>query len=75
MRNASTVDKQRVSHCIVFLLINILVNPTPLFITKDENLMKNVNLNKQNNCNLNVQNENIRILYKFITLGLGGFIR
>jgi len=75
LRNAPEADKQRISHCILFLLINILVSPTHLFPAKDENMMKNVNLNPQNNCNLKVQNDDIRILYKFITLGLGGFIR
>jgi len=51
--------KQRMSHLILFLIINILTNP-----------------NRENNITgVQVQNNDIRMLYKFITLGLGGFIR
>jgi len=53
MRNSPEEDKQRVSHLILFLLINILTQSTAG----------------------KVQNNDIRMLYKFITLGLGGFIR
>jgi AcrR family transcriptional regulator len=62
---AAEGDKQRVSHWICFLLINILVHPAPLFSEKREKMIKSVNLK--------VQNNDIRILYKFITQGLGGF--
>jgi AcrR family transcriptional regulator len=58
-------DKQRISHLICFLLINILVHPTQLFSAKREKMIKSVNLK--------VQNNDIRELYKFITQGLGGF--
>jgi len=51
--------KQRTSHWILFLLINILTNPTQTKKNSDEK----------------VQNNDIRVLYKFITLGLGGFIQ
>jgi len=50
LRGASEEKKQRTSHWILFLLINILTHP--------DNEM---------------QNDSIRLLYKFITLGLGGF--
>jgi len=53
MRNSPEEDRQRASHLILFLLINILTQSS----TKK------------------VQNNDIRMLYKFITLGLGGFIR
>jgi len=52
LRGASDEKKQRASHWILFLLINILTHP--------DNGM---------------QNDNIRLLYKFITLGLGGFTK
>ncbi|MDR2542099.1 MAG: TetR/AcrR family transcriptional regulator [Treponema sp.] len=44
VREATDEDRQRISHWILFLLINILTS-----------------------------NDNIRLLYKFVTLGLGGF--
>jgi len=56
LKNASESEKQLVSHWILFLLINILVNPTGAFIASADN-------------------NGVRILYKFIILGLGGFIR
>ncbi|GBU28143.1 TetR family transcriptional regulator [Treponema sp. R8-4-B8] len=58
-------DKQRISHMICFLLINILVHPTQIFSVKREDMIKIDNLKAQNN--------DIRMLYKFITQGLGGF--
>jgi AcrR family transcriptional regulator len=58
-------DKQRLSHMICFLLINILVHPTPIFSAEQKKMIKNDNLK--------VQNNDIRVLYKFITQGLGGF--
>jgi AcrR family transcriptional regulator len=51
-------------HWILFLLTNILTQP---FITNNTGQIR-FNSGK-------VQNDDIRILYKFITLGLGGFIR
>jgi len=50
-------EKQRISHWILFLLINIL--------TKQGRTVSAVD----------VQNNDIRVLYRFITLGLGGFKR
>jgi len=58
-------DKQRLSHMICFLLINILVHPTPIFSAEQKKMIKIDNLK--------VQNNDIRVLYKFITQGLGGF--
>jgi len=60
IRDAPEDDKQRVSHWIIFLLINILTHPI-------EETGKIPDSHTQNNC--------IRLLYRFITLGLGGFIR
>jgi len=65
IRDAAEDDKQRISHMICFLLINILVHPTPIFSAKQEKMIKNDNLK--------IQNNDIRVLYKFITQGLGGF--
>ena len=58
-------DKQRISHWICFLLINILMHPTPILSAKQKKMIKIDNLK--------VQNNDIRLLYKFITQGLGGF--
>ena len=59
LQDASEEEKQRASHWILFLLINILSHPNPF----------------TENTRLETQNDDIRLLYKFITLGLGGFIR
>jgi AcrR family transcriptional regulator len=59
LQDATEEEKQRVSHWILFLLINILSHPNPF----------------TENTRLETQNNDIRVLYKFITLGLGGFIR
>lgn len=56
-------EKQRISNWILFLLINILMRS---FFTKD--------INSEFSCQ-KVQNNDIRVLFKFVTLGLGGFIR
>ena len=56
-------EKQRISHWILFLLINILIRP----------YLSNNDL--QNGSYINTQNNDIRILYRLITLGLGGFLR
>jgi len=53
--------KQKISHLILFLLINILMRP---YMSGNEKLTVE-----------DVRNNDIRLLYKFITLGLGGFIR
>ena len=56
LKGAAEEEKQRVSHWILFLLINILTHPD---LSENEK----------------VQNNHIRMLYKFITMGLGGFIQ
>jgi AcrR family transcriptional regulator len=56
LNNAGEEERQRVSHWILFLLINILTRPD---MKTDEE----------------VQNTDIRMLYRFITLGLGGFLK
>ncbi|MCL2804685.1 MAG: TetR/AcrR family transcriptional regulator [Treponema sp.] len=53
LHNSTEEDRQRISHWILFLLINILLHP-----------------NQEK-----TQNNDIRLLYNFITLGLGGFVR
>ncbi|MCL2765691.1 MAG: TetR/AcrR family transcriptional regulator [Treponema sp.] len=58
LRDTTEEEKQKTSHRILFLLINILTNPT-------ENIPSGSQVQK--NC--------IQVLYKFITLGLGGFKR
>ena len=55
MHNAAEEEKQNISHWIMFLLINILINPF--------------------NQKIAASNKDIHILYKFITLGLGGFCK
>jgi len=64
VRAATEDDKQRISHWICFLLINILMHPTQVS-AKQKKMIKFDNLK--------VQNNDIRLLYKFITQGLGGF--
>ena len=59
MRNSTEDDRQRISHWILFLLINILGNHGGIDQISAEK----------------VQNNDVRVLYKFITQGLGGFIR
>jgi AcrR family transcriptional regulator len=63
IRNDTEGEKQRISHWILFLLINILTRPSTT-----ENKPRDFSIKK-------VQNNDIRVLYKFITLGLGGFKR
>jgi AcrR family transcriptional regulator len=72
LRNATEEEKQRISHWILFSLINILTNPNPF--------TKNTGLEKSEYNNFvfiagQEQNNDIRVLYKFITSGLGGFIK
>ncbi|MDR0320704.1 MAG: TetR/AcrR family transcriptional regulator [Treponema sp.] len=62
-QNINEEERQLISHWILFLLINILMHP----YLSDNNF--NVNSNKK------TQNNDIRVLYKLITLGLGGFLR
>jgi len=59
LRNSTEDEKQRTSHWILFLLINILGNHGGIDqIAADK-----------------VPNNDVRVLYKFITQGLGAFIR
>jgi AcrR family transcriptional regulator len=65
VKDAAEDDKQRISHWICFLLISILMHPNPVLSAKQKKMIKFDNLK--------VQNNDIRLLYKFITQGLGGF--
>jgi len=60
-KNSGEEEKRKISHLILFLLINILMRP---YMSGNKNLSVK-----------DVRNDDIRLLYKFITLGLGGFIR
>jgi len=62
LKDNSEDERQRISHWILFLLINILLSP-------------NISDNGKRDCEIKAQNNNIHILYRLITLGLGGFIR
>jgi hypothetical protein len=64
LHNAGDERKQMISHWILFLLIGILMQPNWL-----EKAQK-TDFNFEND-----QKKDIRQLFKFITLGLGGFIR
>jgi AcrR family transcriptional regulator len=61
LSNAGEEEKQLISHWILFLLINTLTR-----FNLPENQPVNYSLN-------NVHNDDIHVLYKFITSGLGGF--
>jgi AcrR family transcriptional regulator len=63
LRNANEDEKQRVSHWILFLLINVLTRP---YLSEED---------RKKTFPVNVENSNLRMLYKFITMGLGGFKR
>jgi AcrR family transcriptional regulator len=56
--------KQQTYHWIIFLLTNILTRP---FMS---NTVRKTKIPSEK-----VQNDDVRVLYKFITMGLGGFIR
>jgi AcrR family transcriptional regulator len=60
-KNSGEEEKRKISHLILFLLINILMRP---YMSGNKDLSVK-----------DVRNDDIRLLYKFITLGLGGFIR
>jgi AcrR family transcriptional regulator len=62
--DAANEEKEKLSHWILFLLINILSRP---YLNKDEWPFEIPSEN--------VQNRDLRMLYKFITLGLGGFTK
>ncbi|MDR0501978.1 MAG: TetR/AcrR family transcriptional regulator [Treponema sp.] len=64
LQNSGEENKRRISHWILFLLINILTHPSMSDDSQKE---------KFSPCNS--QKKHIRMLYKFITLGLGGFKR
>jgi AcrR family transcriptional regulator len=57
-------EKQRISNWILFLLINTLMRPSMLENERQTSFSPK-----------NVHNNDIRVLYRFITLGLGGFVR
>ena len=59
LRNSAEDDRQRTSHWILFLLINILGHHSGI---------EQISAEK-------VQNNDVRVLYKFITQGLEGVIR
>jgi AcrR family transcriptional regulator len=61
LKDSGEDEKRKISHLILFLLINILMRP---FMSENKN-----------NPVKNVQNNDIHLLYKYITLGLGGFIQ
>jgi len=74
LKYAKEEEKQRTSHWILFLLINILAHPQgdtqknlwfqgSAAVPLEELSAKQIKAN-----------EEIRFLYKFITMGLGGFI-
>jgi len=63
-QNSGEENKQRISRWILFLLINILMHPS---LSEDSR--------KETSSPGNAQKTHIQLLYKFITLGLGGFIR
>ena len=63
LRGAEDEEKQIASHWILFLLINTLTRTN---YTENE---------PTEFCLKEVQNTDIRVLYRFITLGLGGFTR
>ena len=63
-KNASDEDKQAASHWILFLLINTLTRP---YLSEHEWQTESIVKS--------VKNTDIRMLYKFITLGLGGFTK
>jgi AcrR family transcriptional regulator len=68
LQNANEDEKHRTCHWILFLLINILSNP--IAHESMEALQEEEALQKEKS-----PNNKIRMLYKFITLGIGGFIR
>jgi AcrR family transcriptional regulator len=61
LKDSGEDEKRKISHLILFLLINILMRP---FMSENKN-----------NTVKNIQNNDIHLLYKYITLGLGGFIQ
>ena len=69
IRDRGEEVKQQVSHWIFFLLINILMRPK-----NDKNDGGWFNT-KTGIPDTNIDNNDIRLLFRFITLGLGGFIR
>ena len=69
IRDRGEEVKQYVSHWILFLLINILMRP------KNDKNDSSVIYLSSGIPESNIDNNDIRLLFKFITLGLGGFIR
>ena len=67
LRNSTDEERQRASHLILFLLINILTQ------TSGNNHIPAKKAPFA--AKFPAQNNDIRVLYKFITSGLGGFLR
>jgi AcrR family transcriptional regulator len=68
LRNAAEEDKQVASHWILFLLINVLTRTPSAPGDHCKDTPAEFSLKK-------IQNTDIRMLYKFITLGLGSIQR
>jgi len=66
MQNAGEEEKQKTSHWILFLLISVLMQPNDIVPGK---------ASLQHSQRSFQTNNDIRDLYKFITMGLGGFLR
>ena len=69
IRDRGEEVKQQVSHWIIFLLVNILMRPK-----NDKNDSGGIYM-VSGIPEPNIDNNDIRLLFRFITLGLGGFIR
>ena len=69
IRDRGEEVKQQVSHWIIFLLVNILMRPKQ---NKNEDGWLST---KTGIPDPNIDNNDIRLLFRFITLGLGGFKR
>jgi len=67
LRNSTEEERQRFSHLVLFLLINILT----LSCGIDQKAAGKAPFATK----FPAQNNDIRVLYKFITSGLGGFLR
>ncbi|MCL2443063.1 MAG: TetR/AcrR family transcriptional regulator [Treponema sp.] len=78
MRNIPDEERKRVSHWILFLIINILTRSIPQAADNNKKLTwlcDELCLSSGKPTAENIKNNHIRLLYKFITLGLGGFIK
>jgi AcrR family transcriptional regulator len=76
IRGASDEDRQRMSHWILFLLINTLTMSIPESSEENKKLIwlsDELYLSSEKNNSKKMQNDHIRLLYKYVTSGLGGF--